>query len=128
MARTACRGVCRVRVDETGGLAAHGEARGVEGALEVVRAVGAKVDGAVRDGAAHVVGDAHGQVVPVDERDVVVVEALAVAERPLRDGGGGHTGTRVAVALEAAIAAAVEARVRARVAGEVAVATSLRTL
>ena len=105
-------------------LAAERESTSIERPLERSRAVGAEVNSALRNRAADIVGDTHGQVVPVDEGDVVVVEALAVAERPLRHGGRGHTGTRVAVALKAAIAAAVEARVRARIRAEVAVAAA----
>jgi hypothetical protein len=72
-ARAARRAVRRVRVDQARALAADGEAGAVEGALERGRAVRAEVDRAVRDAAALVVRDAHGEVVPVDERDVIVV-------------------------------------------------------
>jgi hypothetical protein len=126
-ARAARRAVRRVRVDEARALAADGEAGAVEGALERRRAVRAEVDRAVRDAAALVVRDAHGEVVPIDERDVVVVVAVRGRKRELGERRGRDARACVRVADEAAVAAAVEARVRARVAAEVAVTAGLAT-
>jgi hypothetical protein len=125
-ARAACRAVGRVRVDQARALAADGEAGAVERPLERGWAVRAEVDRAVRDAAALVVVDAHGEVVPVDERDVVVVVAVRGRERELGERRGRDARAGVRVADEAAVAAAVEARVRAVVVGEVAVTTGLK--
>jgi hypothetical protein len=73
-ARAARGAVAGVGVDEARALAADRRAGGVERALERVRAARREVDGTVRDAAALCVLDLHGQVVAVDERDVVVVE------------------------------------------------------
>ena len=58
-----------IKVGKARGLAADGEARGIIGSLEGSGAVGAKVDGALSNRAADVVGDTHGEIVSIDERD-----------------------------------------------------------
>jgi hypothetical protein len=75
LTRAARTAVGRVRVDQAGGLASDGEAGGIEGALELRRAVRAEVDGAVRDAAALVVRDPHGEVVSVAGGTPVPVRA-----------------------------------------------------
>jgi hypothetical protein len=125
-ARAARRAVRRVRVHEARALAADREARAIVRALERARAVRAKINRAVRHGAALVVVDPDWQVVAVDERDVEVVEPAVGRERELGERRGRDARAGVRVADKAAIAAAVEARVRARVIAEVAVAARLK--
>jgi hypothetical protein len=72
-ARAASGAVARVGIDKASRLAANREAAAVVRALERRRAVGAKVNWAVSDLAALVVGDTHGQVVAINEGDVVEV-------------------------------------------------------
>jgi hypothetical protein len=84
-ARAARGAIGRVAVDEARGLAADGEAVGVEGALERRRAVGPKVDGAVGDLASLVVRDPHRDVVTVNEGDIIeVYRCLEVSEPRLK--------------------------------------------
>jgi hypothetical protein len=124
-ARAARRAVAGVGVDEARALAAHGGAGAVEGALECRRAARREVDRAVRDATALGILDLHGQVVAVDERDVVVVEPVRGGERELGERCGRDACARVRVADEPAVAAAGDTCVGAVVLGEVAVAAAL---
>jgi hypothetical protein len=89
-ARAASGRVGRIRIHEACRLAADREAGGVIWTLERSRAVGAKIDRAVSHMAALVVVDAHRQVVAVDERYIVVIEAIR-RERELGQGGRWNT-------------------------------------
>jgi len=62
-----------VQVCNAGALATDREASAIEGSLKLRWAVGAKVDRAVGNGAALVVGDPHRKVVTVHQRDIVEV-------------------------------------------------------
>jgi hypothetical protein len=123
-AAAAAGGVSGVGVDEAVALAPKREPGRIEGAFEIARAVRAKVNGAIGDVAAYVVGDTQGEIVAVYEGDIVVVVTVCGAQCPLGEGGWGDTGTGVRVAGETTIAATVGARIRAGVGGEVAVPAS----
>ena len=95
--RAGLRGVVRARaaVRAVGGVAEAGDARGLAAddlagrvlrARERRRAVRVEVDGAVRDVAALVVLDAHGDVEPVDERDCGRVRAVSGCARSRQSG------------------------------------------
>jgi hypothetical protein len=79
--RAASRTVAWILVDQARRLASNGVTPSVERALEWARTAGGKVDRAVRDTAALVVGDTHGEVPSIDEGDVEVVQ-------PIRGGKG----------------------------------------
>jgi len=120
-AAAAAGGVSGVGVDEAVGLAAQRETGRVEGALELGGAVGTEILGAFSDGAAHIVGNTHGEIVTVNEGDIVVILAISSSQGPLGEGCRGNTSAGVGVTEETTIAATVGARVRSRVACEVAV-------
>jgi hypothetical protein len=113
--------VSLVGVDQAVGLAAEREAGRVEGALEIGGAVGAEILGALSDGAALVVVNAQGEIVAVNEGDVVVIIAIGSGQGPLGKGCRGDTSAGVGIAEETTIAATVGARVRSGVSGKVAV-------
>jgi len=106
----ACRGVGRVGIHVAGRLAPDGEARAVVRALERAGTVRAQVDRAVRDGATDVIRDRDGQVVPVDEGDIVVVVSTRaqseLGKSSRRDAGAGGR-----IADQPAVAPAVQAGV-----------------
>jgi hypothetical protein len=114
-------GLVTIEVGKACGLAADGEATGIIGSLKGSRAVGAEVDGALSNRAADVIGDTHGQIVSIDEGDIVPVRSTSSTQGPFSDGRGGNTSSGVRVAAQASIALSVKA-VEGSL-GEVAVTT-----
>jgi hypothetical protein len=76
------------QIRHAGALTTYRESSGVERTFERGGAVWSEVDWAVCNGASLVVGDSHGEVVAVDEGDVVVVAAVVTRECPFRYGCG----------------------------------------
>jgi len=113
-----------IEVGYTSGLAAKRETAPVERPLEGRGAVGSKIDRARGNLTIGIVGDAHGQIVPIDQAHIVPIKTVSGTESPLGDGRRRNTSSSVRVALETSIASAIGARIRAGVGGEVAVTTT----
>jgi len=111
------------RVDQASRLAADGEPGRVERTLELTRADGSQVDVALAHGTSDVVADPDGQVVAVDERDIIEVGPASV-EVKFGKRSWGNAGSSRGVTEQASVAASVDARVWARIDGEVAVAAT----
>jgi len=56
-----------------------------------------EVNRTVSDGAADIVGDSHGQVVPIDETDIVPIKSISSTECPFSHRRRGHTRSRMGI-------------------------------
>jgi len=105
-------------------LASHWESRRIEWTLQLSRTVWSEVDGAVSKRAPGGVGNAHGEVVTIDQRYIIEIRSTILAQCPLCHAGRGDTGSGTRVTQEAAVTTTVKARVWPWVCSKVAVTTS----
>jgi len=116
--------VTRVGIDETVRLATHGEARGIEGAFEVIRAIRSKINLTTSNMTSDIIIDPRWQIIPINEGNIVVIVSISGGERPFGERSGRSASTGMRIAQKTTITATGKAGVRAGVRGEVAVATS----
>jgi len=64
-----------------------------------------EVNRTVSDRAADIVGDSHGQVVPVDETDIVPIKSISSTECPFSHRRRGHTRSRMGITQQSTVAA-----------------------